>query len=179
LNWHRHRTSTATRRLPAQASYLRQALPTESPRHVWSTPSRDQLRSPRPQRYRAPFSYARPRPGDARRVDALPPVFVQVAWGHAAPLPATPAVVADLVHRHVVDDRLVVYVCDGGVRYVCDAAIVEIGTVIPMTSFEPNAPVAESIVDATIESDLGRPITGVPDEGGARPSPNTLVSTID
>lgn len=71
--------------------------------------------------------------------------------------PAISAVVADPVHRSVVDNRGVVNVVNVGDIYVVDGAIIEKMSALPTSAFISIAEVAESVIDPTVESDMRSP----------------------
>jgi hypothetical protein len=51
------------------------------------------------------------------------------------------------------------------VAEVVDLGVVEEEAALPVASFETGAEVAEAVVDASVEADLGRPVAFVPDVG--------------
>jgi hypothetical protein len=71
------------------------------------------------------------------------------------------AVITDAIYRHVIDDRLVIYVhvCDVHIVY---GAVVGEATMIPIAAFIAMADVSETIVHSTIEADVRAPIAGMP-----------------
>jgi hypothetical protein len=71
------------------------------------------------------------------------------------------AVVADAVHRGVVDHGGVVNVVDVGDIYVVDGTIVEKVAAVPTSAFIAIAEIAESVVDAAVESDMRTPVANV------------------
>jgi hypothetical protein len=84
------------------------------------------------------------------------------------------AVIAYVVDRDVVDDGLGVNV--GDVRHVPDIihrAVVEEGSVLPTSAFIAGTRVAESIVDAAVETDSRAPVPLVPGEPVVAPTPIT------
>src|ERR1019366_448303 len=85
---------------------------------------------------------------------------------------AVAAVIASVVDPDVVDDGLVVNI--GDARHVGDVihrAVIEEGSMIPMTAFIAATRVTESIVDAAVVPDLRTPVPVVPDERAAVPFP--------
>lgn len=80
------------------------------------------------------------------------------------------AVIANLVYRHVVDDRFVVHVHvrDVHVRY---AAVIAKVSVVPTTAFVAMADISEPVVDPSIEADVRAPVARVPGVEAAAPSP--------
>ena len=64
------------------------------------------------------------------------------------------AVIADMVHRGVVDYGLVVDIVNVRDVHVIHRAVVVEGSVIPISAFIADTTVAEAIVDATVEADL-------------------------
>jgi hypothetical protein len=87
---------------------------------------------------------------------------------------AIAAVIAYLVDRDVVNDGLVVNV--GDVRHVADVihrAVVKEGPVLPTSAFIAGTGVAESIVDAAVETDMRAPVPLIPGERVAAPTPVT------
>jgi hypothetical protein len=82
----------------------------------------------------------------------------------------TAPVVADPVHRDVVDHRLVVdvNVRDGDV--VNSSVVIEISTP-PISALVARAKVAESVIHATVKSDVRSPISRMPDISAFAPTP--------
>src|ERR1700751_5291075 len=97
-----------------------------------------------------------------------PPHFLLARWTHLDS-PAA-AVVADPVHRDVVDDRLVVNgnIGDGDVVH---GAVVEEVVVSPIAAFIAAAEVAEAIIHAAIKADVRSPVARVPYVHAVAPSP--------
>ena len=84
------------------------------------------------------------------------------------------AVIADIVHRHVVNHGLVVNIDDvPDVGDVIHRTVVEECSVIPVPARIADTNVAEAIEDATVEADLWSPVAGIPDKGIVVPSPIT------
>jgi hypothetical protein len=84
------------------------------------------------------------------------------------------AVIAYVVDRDVVDDGLVINVADA--RHVGDVrhrAVIEEGSMIPISAFIADTTVAESIVDAAVKPDMRTPVPGIPEERPAAPTPIT------
>src|SRR5580692_8199152 len=79
------------------------------------------------------------------------------------------AVVADVVHRDVVDDGLVVDVCD--VVDVIDRAIVEERSVVPISALIARTDITKAIEDPAIETNLWSPVAGIPNVGLVLPRP--------
>src|SRR6202795_1967961 len=83
--------------------------------------------------------------------------------GHAA----RATVVAHFVHRDIVDGDVVHHglvvrvVNDGGVHIV-DRGVVVIPVAVPTAADVTHADVAETVIDAAVESDVRTPVTGVP-----------------
>ena len=73
---------------------------------------------------------------------------------------ARTAVIADVIHRDIVDDGFVVNVCDVG--DVVDRAVVVKGSVIPISTFVARSNVTVAIEDPSIETDLWPPVAGIP-----------------
>jgi hypothetical protein len=71
------------------------------------------------------------------------------------------SVIADTVHRDVIDHGSVVDV-NVGDPDVVDAAVVEEGSASPVSACIAGAYVAESVIHATIETDVRSPITHIP-----------------
>ena len=72
------------------------------------------------------------------------------------------AIEADLVHRHCVDDRLVVGVADDGGIHPCNGGVVEEYPVVPVSPLVASAGITEAVVDAAVVADMRPPISGVP-----------------
>jgi len=87
------------------------------------------------------------------------------------PQAACAAVIADTVCAHVIDDRLCVRVADDGAVHVHDRGVVVEIAALPISTGEAGADVAESVVDATVKSDIWAPVTGVPEKGAVVPAP--------
>ena len=83
---------------------------------------------------------------------------------------AVPAVVADPVFRDVFDSCVTGVVNDRFV-YVIYVCVVVKTIVIPAAAFVAVTPIAKSIVDAAIKSNVRAPIAFVPEEGAASPTP--------
>ena len=86
---------------------------------------------------------------------------------------AAPAVVTDVVHRGVVNDRSAVDVSDVCPAYVIDCAVVVEEAIVPIAARIANSEVAEAIVNATIESDRWSPVAGIPAKPAVVPAPVT------
>src|SRR5581483_9513263 len=84
---------------------------------------------------------------------------------------AVAAVVADPVHRDVVDHGGVVGVVDVGDVDVVDAAVVPEVAVAPFAAVVAVAGVAVAVVDAAIEADVRAPVAGVPEVDAVAPAP--------
>ena len=69
---------------------------------------------------------------------------------------------ANIVHRLVVDDGLVVGVGDDGCVHPSDGGVVKEHPVIPISALVADASIAEAVVDAAIISDVRPPVSGVP-----------------
>src|SRR5262245_38205013 len=79
---------------------------------------------------------------------------------------AAPAIEADIVHRHVFDDGLVVGMNDDGPVHLSDGGIVEEHPVIPISALVAYASITEAVVDAAVISHVRPPISGVPNISG-------------
>src|SRR5271155_416143 len=82
------------------------------------------------------------------------------------------SVIAHVVHVDVIDDH------DLGVdvryvRDVVDRSVVEEGSIVPIPALIAYASVAEAVVDAAVESNLGTPIALVKDKRSIGPAPVT------
>jgi hypothetical protein len=75
---------------------------------------------------------------------------------------ARPTIEADIIHRHVVDDGLVVGIGDDGRINLSDGGVVKEDSVIPISALVADAAITEAVVDAAIISDVWPPISGVP-----------------
>ena len=85
--------------------------------------------------------------------------------------PAFAAVIADVVHRSVVDDCSVVGVVDDRGVHMIHVGVVGEMTVLPTTALIAHPAIAKAVVDAAIEADVRSPITLMPEERAAAPSP--------
>ena len=83
---------------------------------------------------------------------------------------AVPAVVADSVFRDVFDS-CVIGVMNHRFVHVIYVRIVVKMIMIPAAAFVAVTPIAKSIVDATIKSNVRAPIAFMPEEGAAAPAP--------
>jgi hypothetical protein len=81
------------------------------------------------------------------------------------------AVIADMVHRGVVDYGLVVNVVNVGDVHVIHRAVVVEGSVIPISTLVADTTIAEAVVDATVESHVRTPVAAIPGVGVAAPTP--------
>ena len=81
------------------------------------------------------------------------------------------AVEAGLCPTRVVDDGLVVDVCDGHAAYIVDGLIVTERAIVPISALVADAAIAEAVIDAAIESYVRSPITGVPRIDTVVPAP--------
>src|SRR5260370_8924885 len=80
------------------------------------------------------------------------------------------SVVADAVHGHIIDHRLVVNVDVGDVN-VIHRTVVEESPTAPVSAFIAGPKVSEAIIDATIKPDVWAPIACMPDISTAPPTP--------
>ena len=83
------------------------------------------------------------------------------------------AVIADMVHRGYVDDRLAVNIGDVRDVHVIHAGVVAEGSVVPISAPIADATITKAVVDATIEADLRTPVAFIPGEGAVAPTPIT------
>jgi hypothetical protein len=98
---------------------------------------------------------------------AAPPfLFV----GGAGADSAVSAVVADAVHRNVIDNGLVVDVNVGDGHVVYGPVVIEVA-VSPIATFITVPKVAESVVHAAVEADMRSPVARVPHIHAIAPSP--------
>ena len=83
--------------------------------------------------------------------------------GRLGPDAASSAVIADVIHRGVVNDGLVVDVGDmhAGVGDIVDGGVVEKVPALPIAAFIARAAVAEAVIDAAVEPDVRSPVAGV------------------
>ena len=84
---------------------------------------------------------------------------------------ALAAVVADPVRVVVIDHRGVINVVNVGNVHVVDGSIVEKASPVPTSALVAFAEVAESVIDAAIESDVRAPVAFMENECGAAPTP--------
>ena len=78
------------------------------------------------------------------------------------------SVVAYVVHCDVVDDRPVVDIRDMDVAH---GLVIEDATAPPLSAKKPDTDVAEAVVYAAVESDVGTPITLVKSKQAVAPAP--------
>src|SRR5208283_2903688 len=83
------------------------------------------------------------------------------------------SVIADMVHRGFVDDGLFVNIGDVRDIHVTHRAVVEEGSVVPISTAIADTTVAEAVVNATVEADSLSPVAFIPGEGVAAPAPIT------
>ena len=84
-----------------------------------------------------------------------------------------PAVVTDVVHRGVVDDRSVIDVSDVCPAHVIDCGVVIEEAMVPVPARIPGSEVAKAIINAAIESDRRPPVTCIPHIPAVVPTPVT------
>ena len=75
---------------------------------------------------------------------------------------ARPTIEADIVHRLVSDDGLVVGIGDDGRIHPSDGGVVKEPIVVPISALIADPAITEAVVDATIISDVWPPVSGVP-----------------
>jgi hypothetical protein len=80
------------------------------------------------------------------------------------------AVVADPVYRNVFNPRVIGVVNDRLVHAIYVGVVVK-AIVFPAAAFIAASPIAKSIIDATIKSNVPTPIAFVPQKGAAAPTP--------
>lgn len=97
-------------------------------------------------------------PGSGRYMALAGGLFLSGCWARVDA--AATAVEADVIIAGV--DRRVIGVVDNVDVYVCDGAVVVEVVAAPVTARVADAGVAESIINATVEADLGSPVAGVP-----------------
>jgi hypothetical protein len=73
-----------------------------------------------------------------------------------------PAVVADVVYDSVVDDSAVVNVMNDVNVHVGDRPVISEYIVVPIAAFVASAHIAEAVIDAAVEADVGSPKTAMP-----------------
>ena len=83
------------------------------------------------------------------------------------------AVVADMVHPGVVDYGPVVNIVKVPDVHVVHRAVVVEGSMIPVSAFIAETTVAETVVDATVEADMGAPVAFIPSVAVTAPTPVT------
>ncbi len=83
------------------------------------------------------------------------------------------AVIADMVHSAVVAHSPVVNIVNVPDVHVVHRAVVVEGSMIPVSAFIADTTVAEAVVDAAVEADMGAPIPLIPSVGVAAPTPVT------
>jgi hypothetical protein len=80
-------------------------------------------------------------------------------------------VIAHIVHGSIVDNGLVIDIGNVGRAYVVYFAVVIEPPVIPISALIADARITVAIVDAAVETDLGTPISGIPDVDAVAPAP--------
>jgi hypothetical protein len=85
----------------------------------------------------------------------------------------TPAVITDVVHRSVVDDRSVKDVSDVCPAHVIDHGVVVEEAMVPVPARIPGSEVAKAIINAAIESDRRPPVACMPHIPAVVPAPVT------
>src|SRR5208283_2103784 len=83
------------------------------------------------------------------------------------------SVIADMVHRGFVDDGLFVNIGDVRDIHVTHRAVVEEGSVVPISASIADTTIAEAVVHAAVEADTLAPIAFIPGESVAAPTPIT------
>jgi hypothetical protein len=83
----------------------------------------------------------------------------------------TAPVIADAVDGCVVDNGLVVHIGDVHIADIGHRPVVGENSIVPASAFEPDAGVAETLVDATVEADLRPPVAFIPNESATAPAP--------
>ena len=114
--------------------------------------------------------------------DALGTSRGQFCSGWASGCSAGAAVIANVVHRSVVDHRRVVNVVNVGDVHVVHRTVVIQSSIIPVCALVAGTAVAVAIIDAAVEADLWAPVAGMPevllgilvDEKGFEPSASSL-----
>src|SRR5208337_3091552 len=86
---------------------------------------------------------------------------------------ALAAVIADVVHCRFVDYGLAVDIGDVRDVHIIYRAVVEEGSVVPISTLIPDTAVAKAVVDAAVEADTLAPVAFVPGKGIAAPTPIT------
>src|SRR5262249_1108000 len=69
---------------------------------------------------------------------------------------------ADIVHRHVFDDGLVVGMFDDGRVHPSDSCVVDEHPAIPISALVADASIAKAVIDAAVISHVRSPVSGVP-----------------
>src|SRR5208282_4820781 len=80
-------------------------------------------------------------------------------------------VIADVVHCRFVDYGLAVDIGDVRDVHIIYRAVVEEGSVVPISTLIPDTAVAKAVVDAAVEADTLAPVAFVPGKGIAAPRP--------
>jgi hypothetical protein len=94
-------------------------------------------------------------------------------FGRASSNSTRAAVIADTVHRCVVDYGFVVNIVNVRDVDVIHGAVVVECSVIPISTLIADTTIAEAVVDATVEADVRTPIAAIPSIGVAAPTPIT------
>jgi len=93
--------------------------------------------------------------------------------GRAGGNSTSTAVIADMVYRGFVDYGLAVDISDVRDVHIIYRAVVEEGSVVPISAPIADTTVAKAVVDATVEADTLAPIAFIPGKGIAAPTPIT------
>ena len=83
------------------------------------------------------------------------------------------AVIADTIHRGVVNYGPVVNIVNVVNVHVVHRAVIVEGPVIPISAAIADTTIAEAIVDATVEADVRTPVATIPGVGVGSPAPIT------
>src|SRR5208283_978778 len=81
------------------------------------------------------------------------------------------AVVADSIHRSVMDNGRVVDIMNIGDVHIGDRAVVEKMSVVPTPTFESYPEISEAVGDTAIEADMRTPVSVIEDKPTIAPSP--------
>ena len=98
------------------------------------------------------------------------PTIVLFFWRRTRIDTAVPAIVTDAGFRDVFDSRVIGVVNDCFVHMICVCVVVK-AIMIPAPAFIAVTPIAKSIVDTAIKSNVRPPIAFVPEVGAATPAP--------
>jgi hypothetical protein len=91
--------------------------------------------------------------------------------GRSRNSPARATVEADTSYSHIVDDGFVIDVGDVHATEIVHGRVVAEDAVSPVAALVAGAHIAETVIDAAVESDMRPPVSGVPNIKAVPPAP--------